>query len=285
MKRLLLSTMVLCASCNDSSNDNKTSLVNQAGHSKLTVNFHGMFDDTELSCDQGVFTAARMFISNVYLVKADKSKVKLELEVKENSSNLQYVDAGKTGISLLNFIDSSCYSKNNVAIVKNSITGSIKKGNYTGLEFEIGIPYTLGSESQFKAIPASMQPSDMAWMWNHYPADFQFNIDGGKVINSLTTNSNPLVSLALNINATSDNSRTMVHTHFNKLIPASAINQDRFLDSALDYLSTSESSCNNKINGFDREKSPVCAQVYDVLGFSISRENHKAPSLFKATHH
>ena len=130
----------------------------------VTLNFTALVNDREATC--GVthenigaegstveFQDLRFYISDVRLLTAD-GEVKLEL----TSNQWQHQD-----VALLDFEDGSarCAESGNEAM-NSTVTGSAPAGEYTGLVFNMGVPFSL-NHADVATAPTPLNVSSMWW--------------------------------------------------------------------------------------------------------------------------
>lgn len=236
----------------------------------LNFSFLAKVDGEDLKCSDSspemktkgqIFTDLRLFISNLVLVNDKGEDVKLNLATSEGYSNLQYRDEAGNTIALLNYLDASCAASDATQTLKDSILGALPYGRYTALKFQLGLPYPAMDASLTK-IPAALAPTDMAWMWEHFPADFQLETRASgkkKIFNALTSKEKTVVVLAL------DN---FVHDKDAKA-PTVALDLSKlFLSDADTFLSSTEKACSNG-NTPMTEASPNCAHAFKSLGLPV----------------
>ena len=250
------------------------------GRAQVQVHFQPQVDTDDLVCfdksdallEQGqVFTDVRIFLSNLSLIRDDGQEFKVALDVAGNSSNLQYVDKDGNSIALLNFLDPACSGSDATKVLKSEISGSIPSGTYRAIRFQLGLPY-LPMAPALAQVPASLAPSDMGWMWQHYPADFQIEINTGrsnggknKLLSTLISSSKPIITLPLEKNVLSGEvERINLRMDFAKL----------FKTSAREFVRNLEASCNGSGSPMT-EDSAYCAHAFKALGLPV--DNPKAP--------
>ncbi|MES2746165.1 MAG: MbnP family protein [Bdellovibrionota bacterium] len=241
----------------------------EVGSKEVSINFAAKVQGEALACfdksaamkAQGqIFTDLRMFISNVALVNDQGQDVKLTLTVDEGNQNLQFVDANGNSIALLNYLDASCAASDATKVLKNAITGLLPYGHYTALKFQLGLPYP-AMDSSLTKMPAALAPTDMAWMWEHFPADFQLETSDGvnsKVVNALTSSQKTVITLPLDFTHAAASIAPQVELELSKL----------FVSTADVFVSGIETTCRNN-NLALTEASANCAQVYKAFGLPI----------------
>ncbi len=252
-----------------------------ATEGSFQLNFAPKVNGAELKCNDKsaealaagqVFNDVRMFISNLSLVNEAGEEIKLQLEVAPNSSNLQYVDEANNSIALLNFLAPECAGSDATKTLKSAISGVLPFGKYTAIKFQIGLPYPAMDEALTK-IPAALAPTDMAWMWEHFPADLQIETNNGsvkKVFNALTSAKKSTLSLPVAFEHLADGKVPAIELELSKL----------FLTSANDFVTKLEVSCNNS-NKAMTEASPNCAHAFKAFGLDVKNPKEAyAQSIF-----
>lgn len=209
-----------------------------------------------------IFTDVRLFISNLSLINDAGEEVKLSLDSAENSANLQFTDADANTIALLNYLDPSCASSDATKTLKNVISGILPYGHYQALKFQVGLPY-VAMDARLTKIPAALAPTDMAWMWEHYPAEFQIETSKGgakSLLNALLSDNpvKPSITLALDFTHAKDAAAPKVQLELSKL----------FLTTGEAFIQGLEKDCTNNTKAMT-EASPNCAQAYKALGLNV----------------
>ncbi len=224
-------------------------------------------DKTEASIQRGqIFTDLRFFVSNLTLVDDQGKLTPVQLDVTPNSSNFQYIDDAKNSIALLNFLDSSCASSDATKTVKTALTGLLQQGVYKELRFQLGLPYAPMDEA-LTQVPSALAPSDMGWMWQHFPADIQFELHTGKskkMLNALTSANKRVISIPLQHTQNSSAQTLAILMDLSKMFPVDAKT----------FVNSLESACNNS-NKIMTESSPNCAFAFKSLGLEVA--NAKQP--------
>lgn len=100
----------------------------------------------------------RLYISNIRLIDAAGREVALELD-QDGKWQVE-------NVALLDFEDGSgkCADAGN-AEVNGQITGSVPEGEYTGLVFDLAVPFDL-NHNDLAAAPAPLNVSAMYWAWS-----------------------------------------------------------------------------------------------------------------------
>jgi len=135
----------------------------------ITLNFRGVVGEQPFACAnvyQGIGTAAsrfipsdfRFYLSGFKLITVGGDEVPLELD---QSSLWQYHD-----VAMIDFEtgpDDGCGEGNRVT--NTVVTGSVPAGIYTGLQFDLGLPFDL-NHGDASVAPAPLNFSAMFWTWN-----------------------------------------------------------------------------------------------------------------------
>jgi hypothetical protein len=240
----------------------------------LAVNFRAVVGTEDLKCfDKSndmlargqIFTDARLFLSNLSFVNEAGEEIRVNLDVDANSSNLQFVDNDKNSIALLNYLDPTCASSDATKKLKSAINGQLPPGNYKEVRFQIGLPYA-SMDPRLAAIPAALAPSDMGWMWEHFPADLQIEANTGtagnstrKLFNSLTTANKKTISLPLSYKLEAETQKPL-----ELVIDLSKI----FQTDAQSYLNGLETACNNS-TGAMSEAFAHCSFAFKAFGLDV----------------
>ncbi len=134
----------------------------------VTLHFAAVVGDKPFACGQsyaGIGTARstitpsefRMFISNVELLTADGKAVPLALE--------QDGKWQSEGLAMVDFEDGTGPCGNGTAEVRTAITGDAPAGRYTGVRFQIGVPFER-NHGDLAMEPAPLSVTRMFWAWN-----------------------------------------------------------------------------------------------------------------------
>ncbi|MBC7660902.1 MAG: hypothetical protein H7249_14495 [Chitinophagaceae bacterium] len=253
---------------------NPTARVDNQTLETIAVTFHATVGSEALQCFEGsdallqqnqIFTDIRLFLSQLAFVDDAGRDVPLALQTDPTAANMQYTDKDGNSIALLNFLDANCSALNATKKVNIAITGQIPSGTYKKIHFQIGLPYA-PMDSRLAHIPAALAPSDMGWMWQHYPADLQLTAgvrtsDGSapKVLNALISSHKKTVTLPLNFVLKADAKKSVDLTiDFGKI----------FQTNASDFLRELEGSCNNNTNALT-EAAPTCAYAFKAFGLEV----------------
>lgn len=136
------------------------------GDKQITINFDARVGDKPARCGEtyaGVGTSKasiflqdfRIYVSNVRLIAANGQEVPFAL----TSDNQWQSDK----VALLDFENASGNCNGNAA-TNNTLRGTAPTGEYTGLVFEIGVPYDLNHKDPTLA-SAPLNYSAMTWPW------------------------------------------------------------------------------------------------------------------------
>lgn len=109
---------------------------------------------------------ARFYIHDVKLITAQGNAVPVKLT---QDSQSQYLDT-----ALLDFENATSACAAGTAATNNLVQGTIDSGNYVGLSFQVGVPYTSTNSSNatvgmnhlpYATAPAPLNIQAMAWSW------------------------------------------------------------------------------------------------------------------------
>ncbi|MGV3709061.1 MAG: MbnP family copper-binding protein [Gemmatimonas sp.] len=155
---------LITAACSDSTSPEDTS------PRAVTVNFKPMVGTAAFVCGQaypslgtssstGTPTEFMMYVSNVRLLKADGSETPITL----TQDNKWQID----DVALLDFAQggtgTACASS--TADVNAKVVGTVPGGNYTGLRFDVGLPFVKNHGNQATAA-GPLSSTAMFWSWN-----------------------------------------------------------------------------------------------------------------------
>ena len=250
-------------------NQERTDLT-ESGQQPLSISFLPKVGSADLACSDKsdamvavgqIFTDVRLFVSNLSLVDGAGRVSRMALEPQD----LQFTDGKGTSIALLNFLDAECASSDATRAVKTSLTGTVNAGQYKTLRFQLGLPYP-AMDARLVAIPAAMAPSDMGWMWEHYPADLQIETNTGasrgsasKLLNALTREKKVTLELPINLSVGANGeARIAVNMDLAKMFPASGAA----------FASGLENACNNNTS-LPSESDVNCAHAFKAFGFEV----------------
>ncbi|WP_168210814.1 MbnP family copper-binding protein [Persicimonas caeni] len=175
--RLLLSALtgltLMATACGDDASDN-----DDAAPQDVTLRFQGMVGDESFACGQTYagmgttdtdveFHDFKVYVSEVALVTADGAKVPVELA---QDGMWQHEN-----VALLDFEDKTGGCANGTAELNDTVVGQVPDGDYTGVEFVVGVPFELNHDDVATA-PAPLNLSSMYWSW---AAGYKFlRVDG-----------------------------------------------------------------------------------------------------------
>lgn len=158
-KSILLSTAIAlsCYGVSQAQSDTK----------EVTINFEAWVGDEEFACGQsydnvGISkstvtpTDFRFYVSDVALVDEDGNAFPIELE---QDGKWQYQN-----VALLDFEDGSNACDNGTAETRSMVVGTIPEGDYTSLQFSLGVPKKLNHEDAAIA-PSPLNLTSLWWNW------------------------------------------------------------------------------------------------------------------------
>ncbi|MCW7479768.1 MbnP family copper-binding protein [Leptospira kanakyensis] len=178
---------------NSKSDDNQTlALLALAMQQPVNLNFEALvggqsvtFNDTNLTVDGKTvkFKDFRYYISEVKLIRADGSTADVTLDNEFNWQN--------SGVALVDF------ETIKTSDTRNKVTGSVLSGNYSGIQFTVGVPDVLNHLDRTTA-SAPLNIGSMTWAWSsgykHANIEFSINNDAGYTqfhLGSTTCNAAP----------------------------------------------------------------------------------------------
>ncbi|MGP1386785.1 MAG: MbnP family copper-binding protein [Thainema sp.] len=140
--------------------------VSAADTQPVTIRFQAKVGDQPFSCGQSYTlgtTASsvtpldfRFYVSDVALVDADGNTVPLTLE---QDGRWQY-----ESVALLDFEDKSGGCANGTVETNDRIVGTVPAGDYTGLQFTVGVPFELNhADATLAASPLNL--TSLWWNW------------------------------------------------------------------------------------------------------------------------
>lgn len=134
----------------------------------ITLQFAMNVGDTPAACGQsyaGVgsgassieFTDLRFYVSNLRLINAQGQAIPLQLE---QDGVWQHAD-----VALLDFEDGSAGCREGGNAVTNTVVkGTVPAGRYTGLAFDLGVPFAL-NHADVAAAPSPLNIQALWWNW------------------------------------------------------------------------------------------------------------------------
>lgn len=136
----------------------------------VTLEFSAVVGDLPLACGQTYqnvgsgnttieFQDARLYISNVRLITAEGEEVAVTLE---QDGLWQFEN-----VALLDFEDatSGCSDVGTTAI-NNQIRGTVPEADYSGLAFDLGVPFDL-NHSDATTAPSPLNVTSLFWSWQY----------------------------------------------------------------------------------------------------------------------
>ena len=136
----------------------------------VTITFYGVVGNTPIACGRSypnvgsgdttiAFQDARVYVSNLRLVNAAGQEVPINLE---QDGLWQYQN-----VALLDFENATAgCSDVGTAEMNNQVTGTVPKGNYSGLVFDLGVPFELNHADATTA-PSPLNVSSLFWSWQY----------------------------------------------------------------------------------------------------------------------
>jgi len=140
------------------------------------INFRAILNNKDVECGSTTYTLPgtqtvqmrdlRFFIQEARLIQFDGSKRKVTITPRDN---FQIVD-GENTVSLLDFTrvgSGRCTGTSDDANTNTKITGNFPKGNYKGIEFDIGVPPKLNhiDPSQQASTSPLKSATGLTWNW------------------------------------------------------------------------------------------------------------------------
>ena len=133
----------------------------------VTIQFEGVVADAPFACGQAyeLGTPAttmtpldfRFYVSEVALIDTDGNVVPLVLE---QDGQWQHQD-----VALIDFEDRSGACANGTPETRTEVIGSVPAGDYTGVQFILGVPFGLNHVDSTLA-PSPLNLTSMWWNWN-----------------------------------------------------------------------------------------------------------------------
>ncbi|MCR9159581.1 MAG: MbnP family copper-binding protein [Nannocystaceae bacterium] len=137
----------------------------------ITLQFAARVGDAEANCTDSypevgsnamgtesytvTFRDLRFYISDIVLIDSDDNEVALDLD---QDSPWQH-----EGVALLDFEDGSGACESGTAETNAQVVGTVAEGDYTGIRFQIGVPFDLNHTDVNTAEPPL---NDVAMNWN-----------------------------------------------------------------------------------------------------------------------
>jgi uncharacterized repeat protein (TIGR04052 family) len=103
------------------------------------------------------FTDFRFYVHDVRLVTADSKEVPVELD-QDGKWQAQ-------NVALLDFEDKAAGCSNGTVETNTKIIGKVPAGTYTGLVFNVGVPFDL-NHNDSAAAPSPLNLTALFWTWN-----------------------------------------------------------------------------------------------------------------------
>lgn len=132
----------------------------------VTINFAAEINGAPFACDATYAglgatdaevkgTDFRLYVSGVEMIGADGSRAPVTLTASDWQHN---------GIALLDFENGSAACSNGTAPVNTALTGTVAKGDYTGVAFKVGVPFEMNHGDPTVA-PSPLNLTSMFWNW------------------------------------------------------------------------------------------------------------------------
>lgn len=132
----------------------------------VTLNFAAEIGGQPFACDatyagMGVTGAEvravdfRLYVSGVELIAADGSRAPVTLD----ESDWQH-----DGVALLDFEDGTAACANGTAPFNTTLSGTVAAGEYTGVAFNVGVPFAMNHGDPTVA-PSPLNLTSMFWNW------------------------------------------------------------------------------------------------------------------------
>lgn len=136
----------------------------------VTIDFDAVVGDTPLACGQKYpnvgnagttieFQDARLYVSNFRLLTAEGEEVPIALE---QDGLWQYEN-----VALLDFEDKTGGCRDVGTVETNAqVVGTVPEGDYTGLTFDLGVPFELNHIDASTA-PSPLNVTSLFWGWQY----------------------------------------------------------------------------------------------------------------------
>ena len=135
---------------------------------QVIINFKAKVGNQDFSCSStftnlgsqsstATVSDFRFYIHSVVLVKADGSEVKVTLT---EDGKWQ-----KDDVALLDFEDGAGNCANGTSEINTQIVGSVDSGDYTGIKFNVGVPFDMNHQEPQNA-PSPLNLTSLFWVWN-----------------------------------------------------------------------------------------------------------------------
>lgn len=167
MKRALSPILLasLLAACPSTGDDDDSAV--GTGDMAITVDFAAKAGATDIACGSTYTVGSqdteveikdfRAFVSNIRLIDASGAEVPLALD---QDTPWQTAD-----VALLDFEDgSAACSETGTAETNSSVTGTAPEGDYTGIVFDLGVPFDLNHGDSATA-PSPLNLVSLQWNW------------------------------------------------------------------------------------------------------------------------
>lgn len=132
----------------------------------IQINFQAQVGDDPFQCD-GVYrlgtmnnaiavTDFRLYVSDAQLIRADGERVPIQLE---QDGIWQFQN-----VALLDFEDQTGSCTNGTSAMRTHISGTVPSGDYSGIEFTLGVPFDL-NHNDVTLAPSPLNLTSMWWNW------------------------------------------------------------------------------------------------------------------------
>ena len=149
----------------------------------MTLSFEAKVGATLFSCESDFDalgstsatltpTDLKLFIHDVELIDAGGDAVAFDVE----DDGIWQVD----GIALLDFEDAKGSCSNGTAETHMAVTGSAPEGQYTGIRFKVGVPFS-HNHSDPATAPAPLSYTSMHWNWQGGYKFIRFDASNGSM--------------------------------------------------------------------------------------------------------
>lgn len=181
-----------------------TSQANQStSPQKVTVHFNAIDGKgNAVSCanplvsiaENGQYSAGladlRFFVADIALTNAAGERVPITLDSNNNQVTLE-----GHSVALVDFENASNTCVNTTTATYTAITGTVPKGNYSGLYFTLGVPFAINHQ-QSATQPPPLNSADMDWNWQFGHKFFKFELTGFSKTETFST-AFPATTLAM----------------------------------------------------------------------------------------
>ena len=175
----ILAASLLMSGCDSDSDNNDTPEQNEVATKNVSIDFRAVVGDTEVVCSENnvtklytnvgttnetvSFTDFRFFVSEVYMLKADGTRVAVTLQ----NNDFQYQAANGDHTALLDFEDATgdCVERGNTPELYTTLVGTVPEGEYVDLEFTLGVPFAINHDKDSYVDVKALNQPNMNWSW------------------------------------------------------------------------------------------------------------------------